>query len=228
MASKLENIWSLSTIGRFVVGPPTEDRKAEPASRSRVARVWNTQQKDQYMNSANTTDNYAIAVKDNAKAEEALLQGLRNQHAVEVQAIATIERQLGRYESYVDLHSRMQEDLTNSKAQAARLERLLSQHGTSASGIKETVTSVVGTVAGTVHITADDQVIKDVLAATGYKHYEIASYNALLAMAHAVGNTKCPPVLQESLAEEQDMAEWLQSHTPEVVTVYLHRYVNEA
>lgn len=181
-----------------------------------------------YMSGTSTSGNYTIAVKDHAKAKEAFVQGLRNQHAVEVQAIETIEKQLGRYENYADLHARMQQDLTNSKAQAARLEKLLGQHGTSASGIKETVTSVVGTVAGTVHITADDQVIKDVLSATGYKHYEIASYNALLAMAGAVGDTDCPPVLQESLAEEQDMAQWLQDHTPEIVAAYLHRYVNAA
>src|SRR5947209_7171210 len=135
------------------------------------------------MSGTGTTGNYAIAVKDHAKAKEAFVQGLRNQHAVEVQAVSTIEKQLGRYDAYADLHARMQQDLTNSKAQAARLEKLLAHHGTSASGIKETVTSVVGTVAGTVHITADDQVIKDVLSAAGYKQYEIASYRALLAMA---------------------------------------------
>jgi ferritin-like metal-binding protein YciE len=180
------------------------------------------------MSSTSTTGNYAIEVKGNAKAKEAFIQGLRNQHAVEVQAVSTIEKQLGRYESYVDLHTRMQEDLTRSQAQAARLEKLLSHHGTSASTLKETVTSVVGSVAGVVHVTADDQVIKDVLAATGYKQYEIASYNMLLAMAEAIGDTDCPPVLEESLAEEQEMAQWLQSHTPEIVTIYLRRYVNAA
>jgi hypothetical protein len=30
------------------------------------------------------------------------------------------------------------------------------------------------------------------------------------------------------VAEEQEMAEWLQKHTPEIVAAYLHRYVNEA
>jgi ferritin-like metal-binding protein YciE len=180
------------------------------------------------MSDNSTTSRYNVDVKGHAKAKEVFVQGLRNQHAVEMQAIATIEKQLGRYDNYADLHARMQQDLTNSKTQAARLEKLLSHHGTSASGTKETVTSVVGTVAGMVHITADDQVVKDVLAATGYKHYEIASYNSLLAMAQAIGDTDCPPVLQESVAEEQEMAEWLQKHTPEIVAAYLHRFVNEA
>ena len=42
-----------------------------------------------------------------------------------MQAIATIERQLGQYDNYADLHARMQQDLTSSKTQAARLEKLL-------------------------------------------------------------------------------------------------------
>src|SRR6195952_2344317 len=180
------------------------------------------------MSDNSMTDQCNVDVKGHAKAKEVFVQGLRNQHAVEMQAIATIEKQLGRYDNYADLHARMQQDLTNSKTQAARLEKLLSHHGTSASGAKETVTSVVGTVAGMVHITADDQVIKDVLAATGYKHYEIASYNSLLAMARAIGDTDCTPVLQESETEGQEMAEWLQKDTPEIVAAHLHRFVNEA
>jgi ferritin-like metal-binding protein YciE len=59
------------------------------------------------------------------KAKEVVVQGLRNQHAVAMQAIATIERQLGQYDNYADLHARMQQDLTSSKTQAARLENFL-------------------------------------------------------------------------------------------------------
>ena len=89
------------------------------------------------MNDNSTTSRYNVDVKGQAKAKEVFIQGLRNQHAVEMQAIATIEKQLGRYDNYADLHARMQQDLTNSKTQAARLEKLLSHHGTSASGTKE-------------------------------------------------------------------------------------------
>jgi ferritin-like metal-binding protein YciE len=180
------------------------------------------------MSNASAASGYDVDVKGHAKAKEVFVQGLRNQHAVEVQTIATIEKQLSRYDNYADLHAQIQQDLTNSKAQAARLEKLLSHHDTSASSVKGTVRSVVGTVAGMVHVTADDQVVKDVLAATGYKHYEIASYNALMAIAEAVGDVDRPPVLRESLAEEETMATWLHDHTPQIVAAYLHRYVNAA
>ena len=77
------------------------------------------------MGDNSTTGQYNVDVKGHAKAKEVFVQGLRNQHAVEMQAIATIEKQLGRYDNYADLHARMQQDLTNSKTQAARLENCL-------------------------------------------------------------------------------------------------------
>ena len=43
-------------------------------------------------------------------AMDAYLTGLRNQHAVETQAIGTIQNQLGRMTEYPDLHAKMQED----------------------------------------------------------------------------------------------------------------------
>ena len=79
-----------------------------------------------------------------------------------------------------------------------------------------------------VHITAPDQVIKDVLAATGYKQYEIAAYTSLIAMAHAVGDADCPPVLEQSLKEEQEMSEWLKQNMPTITTTFMTRYANPA
>ena len=164
----------------------------------------------------------------NERAKDLFLTGLRNAHAMEVQAAQTIETQLGRYDSYPELHARMAQDLANSKAQAARLETLLAKHGSSESSTKETITSFVGSIAGMVHVTAPDQVIKDVLAAAGYKQYEIAAYTSLIAMARAVGDTDCPAVLEQSLNEEQEMADWLRENTAALATTFMRRYANPA
>ena len=42
--------------------------------------------------------------KGNDKAKDLFLTGLRDAHAMETQAAQTIETQLGRYDSYPDLH----------------------------------------------------------------------------------------------------------------------------
>jgi ferritin-like metal-binding protein YciE len=157
-------------------------------------------------------------------AREFYLSGLRNQHAVEKQAIETIEKQLGRMEAYPDLHARMKQELARSEAQRDRLEQLLSKHGTSPSSVKETVTSAVGTVAGLVHVTADDEVIKNVLAAIGYKAYEIASYKALIAAADRAGVSADKPVLEGNMKEDMEMGDWLGEHLPSLVDQYLSKH----
>ena len=152
---------------------------------------------------------------------EYYLTGLRNQHAVEGQAVETIEGQLSRMEPYPQLHARMKQEIERSKTQATRLEGLLSKHGTSASAAKETVTSIVGKVSGVVHMTAPDEVIKNVLAAIGFKAYEIASYKTLMATAEFAGMADDAAVLKQSQTEEMEMGDWLGEHLPTFVQQYL-------
>ena len=154
-------------------------------------------------------------------AMDVYLTGLRNQHAVETQAIGTIQNELGRMEPYPELHAKMQEDKQRSETQAARLDDLLAKHGTSKSAVKEVVTGTVATVAGFVHAGSSDEVLKNVLAAVGYKAYEIASYKVLLTLADAAGASQDKAVLEQSMKEEQEMGDWLGSHLPSLVHAFL-------
>ncbi len=156
-----------------------------------------------------------------SEVTEYYLTGLRNQHAVEGQAVETIEGQLSRMEAYPQLHARMKQELERSKTQATRLEGLLSKQGSSASAAKETVTNIVGKVSGLVHMTSDDEVIKNVLAAIGFKAYEIASYKALMATAEFAGMTGDAAVLKQSQTEEMEMGDWLGEHLPGFMQQYL-------
>lgn len=156
-------------------------------------------------------------------AMETYLTGLRNQHAVETQAIGTIQNELSRMEPYPDLHAKMRQEKERSTTQAARLDELLAKHGTSKSAAKEVVTGAVATVAGFVHAGAPDEVLKNVLAAIGYKAYEIASYKVLLTLADAAGATADKTVLEQSMKEEQEMGDWLGSHLPGFVHAFLQQ-----
>ena len=152
---------------------------------------------------------------------EIYLTGLRNQHAVETQAIGTIKNELSRMEPYPDLHARMEQDRRQSTEQAARLDRLLAKHDSHASLAKEAVTGSVATVAGFVHAFASDEVLKDVLAAIGYKAYEIGSYKVLVTLAQAAGAAEDVAVLEQSMKEEQEMGDWLGGHVPAFVHAYM-------
>ena len=151
------------------------------------------------------------------------LTGLRNQHAVETQAIGTVKNELSRMQPYPDLHAKMQQEMDRSTTQAARLASLLEKHGTSKSAAKEAVTGAVATVAGFAHVGASDEVLKNVLAAVGFKAYEIGSYKVLITLAEAAGAAEDRAALEQSMKEEQEMGDWLGSHLPDLVHAYLQK-----
>ena len=156
--------------------------------------------------------------------EGTYLTGLRSQHAVETQAIGTIQNELPRMKDYPELASRMQQDKDRSISQAARLDQLLEKHGTSKSGIKEVVTGAVATVAGFVHAPSADDAIKNVLAAMGYKAYESGSYTVLIELAEMAGFGDDIAILKQMKDEEDEMGNWLANYLPRMVK----RYANAA
>ena len=164
-------------------------------------------------------------MSDANHAMDAYLTGLRNQHAVETQAIGTIQNELPQMKAYPELHAKMELDHERSTAQAARLDDLLAKHGASKALAKEAVTGAVATVAGFVHAAAADAVLKNVLAAVGFKAYEIGSYKVLLTMADAAGASADKTVLEQSMKEEQEMGDWLGSHLPDFVHAYLGQHL---
>ena len=103
---------------------------------------------------------------------------------------------------------------------------MLAKHGTSKSLAKEAVSGAVATVAGFAHVGASDDVLKNVLAAVGFKAYEIGSYKVLLTLAEAAGAAGDKPILEQSMKEEQEMGDWLGSHLPNLVHAHLEHSVN--
>ena len=153
--------------------------------------------------------------------KEIYLTGLRNQHAVETQAIGTIQNELPRMKGYPELHAKMTEDKARSETQAARLDDLLAKHGSAKSMAKEAVTGAVATIAGFAHFGSKDDVLKNVLAAIGFKAYEIASYKVLLTLAEEAGAGADKSVLEQSMKEEQEIGDWLGEHIPQLVQSYV-------
>lgn len=157
------------------------------------------------------------------RAKDVYIIGLRNQHAVENQAIELLERQVGRLENYPEMEQRMRRHIEESREQARRLEDLLSQFDTSHSAIKDTMMSMVGNMAALGHSTAPDEVLKNTLANFAFEHYEIASYASLLTLADLAGHGIAQSALQTSLREEQDMASWIAQHIDPTVRRYVER-----
>ena len=159
-------------------------------------------------------------------AREVYISGLRNQHAVENQAVELLERQIGRLENYPEMADRMRQHLGESKQQATRIEEILAGLKTSHSAFKDMVTSFMGNVAALGHASASDEVIKNTFANYAFEHYEIASYQSLLVVADVAGQQASAALLQQSLKEEQAMAQWIEDHLKPTMLRYVERYAS--
>jgi ferritin-like metal-binding protein YciE len=160
------------------------------------------------------------------KLKQIYIAGLRNQHAVENQAIELLERQVGRLENYPEMEQRMRRHIEESREQARRLEELLSHFGTSHSSLKDTVMSVVGNLAALGHTAAQDEVVKNTFANFAFEHYEIASYTSLLTLADMSSHAAARTALETSLREEKDMAQWIADHIDDTTRRYAKRTVS--
>ena len=154
------------------------------------------------------------------KIRDIYTAGLRNQHAVENQAVELLGRQVERLKSYPEMEARMRLHIDESKAQAQRLEELLASLGTSHSSVKDTVMSFVGNMAALAHAPASDEVVKNTFANFAFEHFEIAAYKSLLTLADISGHTAATATLTTSLREEEAMARFIDEHIAETTRTY--------
>ena len=157
------------------------------------------------------------------EARDIFITGLRNQHAVENQAIELLERQVGRLENYPEMSDRMRKHIAESKEQARRIEELLSGLGSSYSTMKDTAMSMLGNLMALGHAPASDEVLKNTLANFAFEHYEIAAYKSLLTLADAMGHSPAKAALESSLREEVAMAEWIDQHIAATTLRFVER-----
>lgn len=157
------------------------------------------------------------------KTRDIYIVGLRNQHAVENQAIELLERQVGRLENYPEMRDRMRQHIEESKEQARRLEELLAGFNTSESTLKDTMMSLTGNLMAIGHSVSPDEVVKNTFANFAFEHYEIAAYTSLLVLADAMGKGQDKSALERSLREEEAMAEWIGQHIGPTTMRYVER-----
>ena len=71
------------------------------------------------------------------------------------------------------------------------------------------------------HAATEDEVLKNTYADLAFENFEIASYKSLITMAEAAGEPEIATACRNTLAEEQAMADWLDSHVVPITQAYL-------
>ncbi len=146
---------------------------------------------------------------------------LRNTHAMEQQGLQQMEAQVSRLERYPEYKALLDGHIATTRAQIRRLEEALGAHGESISALKETVTSVAGTIGATVHAVFQDETLKNLYAGYAYQYEQIGAYRSLIVIAEMAGDTVHTGSFQQSLREEEQAAD----RVAEIIEPVTRRYM---
>ena len=154
-------------------------------------------------------------------ARDIFIVGLRNAHAMEIQARELMERQSERLGDYPNVQAKVAAHLAETKEQIRRLDQCLEACGESASSLKDTAQSVAANVMAMTHAMAGDEILKNTFANNAFEHFEIAAYKSLLALCSQAGMDAARAPLEMSLREEEQMAAWIDANIGEVTKAYV-------
>jgi ferritin-like metal-binding protein YciE len=153
--------------------------------------------------------------------QELYLQGLRNAHALETQALEIMQRQVERLENYPEMKAGLERHIKQTEEQQRRLDQILEAHGTSYSGVKEAITGLMGNLTAIGHSATSDEVLKNSFANYAFENYEAAAYMSLIAMAEAAGDQRHIPLLQQTLEEEEEFGKFCQAQIVPTTNRYM-------
>lgn len=152
---------------------------------------------------------------------DVFVTGLRNAHAMENQALSIMKPQLKRIENYPEVAEKLDQHIRETDAQIVRLEDILDGLDEDKSTLKDLALSFTGSMAALGHTVADDEILKNSFANFAFENFEAAAYKSLLTVAEAGGYGAAVTGLQENLAEELAMAEWLNDNVVALTTKFL-------
>jgi ferritin-like metal-binding protein YciE len=132
-----------------------------------------------------------------------------------------LERQAERMGDYPELKAKAQEHLLETREQMRRLETCLEKLGSAPSTLKDAALALGANMAAMGHAMAGDEVLKNTFASNALEHFEIAAYKSLITMADHAGIART--VLEQSLREEERMAEWVDKHVEMLTVQYMQK-----
>ena len=131
--------------------------------------------------------------------------------------VGILQAQSAHFNEFPEAATRVQQHITETQEHVLRLERCLAQLGRTPSGVKSTLSSLMGTIEGATTTIFRDRLAKDVLADYAAEQFEVACYTALVSVALRLGYTDIANLCEQNLREDKAMADWLLEQLPDVV-----------
>ena len=151
------------------------------------------------------------------------ITALKNTHALELQALQIMERQVERLENYPDMEAALRRHIKETHGQRDRLEEALASLSESPSALKEGFLGFVGNMMALGHVPAQDEILKNAFANQAFENFEIAAYTSLLTIGEAAGQAAHQAAFTLSLREEEGMAKAVADLVAPTTKRYLER-----
>jgi ferritin-like metal-binding protein YciE len=133
----------------------------------------------------------------------------------------TATRRMGREAEDPELKARIEQHVSETETQIDRLQKAFTAIGERARS--EKCEAAIGLREEHDSFKSEEKPTKEILQAfdlgSGLRveHYEIAAYRAAIAVARALGEDECARILQDSLQEEEAMANFLEKSAPKAL-----------
>ncbi|HBQ2084748.1 TPA: ferritin-like domain-containing protein [Klebsiella pneumoniae] len=146
---------------------------------------------------------------------------LRDAHAMEKQAESLLVATIRRLDNEPQLRTRLEQHLYETRRQLSALQDIIARNHISRSALKDAMRRVAALGQTIGIMLPGDEVIKVIITAYVFAHFEVACYTALLTAAKRVGDHSAMHTLEGILAEERGMADWLLHYLPALTGQYL-------
>lgn len=154
-------------------------------------------------------------------ARDEVVDWLRDAYAMERGLEVTLKK-ISESESHpVEIRHSAAMHLDETQRHAEMVASLLKSLGTDTSTVKTGIGLMTETMKGIGTALSHDEPIKDLLAGYSMEHFEIACYRALAVAAESAGLPEVGEACKEIIADEEKMANKLNSLLPEMVRRYL-------
>jgi ferritin-like metal-binding protein YciE len=150
-------------------------------------------------------------------ATDQLIAWLDDAHAMESGLISILQTHASHMNHLPNATRRLQQHIVETQQHVQRVNECLRLLGATPSGIKSTLSSMMGAVEGASTAMFRDEVVKDALADYASEQFEVACYTALVSIATALEQPEVARLCNENLQEDRAMAEWLLQQLPAVV-----------
>jgi ferritin-like metal-binding protein YciE len=158
-----------------------------------------------------------------ADTRDTVVAWLRDAHAMEAAAVNNIEKNIDRFEDYPTVQQVFREDLEVSRRNGQELETALERLGSDRSALKDVGMKFASSMQPLVTGMASDDVVKHMLAAQAYKHFEVASFRSLSTAAETIGDPQIKALCDRSVDEKKRIAARIEENLPEVTRGFLSR-----